>query len=124
MERDGIEPRAPRGTGERQFWLSQMLAATPLSSWPAHLGAPPDRLVRMKGEWAELVREAWAIAALRQRDEAWARALYAGGVNTQLLRVLPQAEREAAAARGRLEDALACPGPWGVELSRAVLRKH
>jgi Family of unknown function (DUF5691) len=121
MERDGIERRPPRGTGERQFWLAQLLAAAPLSTWPR----PPEELVDMRiaGDWRPLVHGAWASAAVLQRNEAWARALRAVHPARDLLEVLPREEREAAAAQGDLEDALACPGPWGVPLSRAVLRQ-
>jgi hypothetical protein len=111
MERDGIERKPPRGTGERQFWLAQLVEATPLSTWPV-------AAARMKGEWRDLLRVAWARAAVRQRDVEWARALI--GVDPALLGVLPKDEREAAARS--IEDALACAGRWGRKLSETVLR--
>jgi Family of unknown function (DUF5691) len=111
MERDGIERKPPRGTGERQFWLAQLIEATPLSTWPVEAAGK-------KGEWRDLLRAAWARAAVRQRDVEWARALL--GIEPALLGVLPKAEREAAVKS--LEDALACPGPWGRTLSERVLR--
>jgi Family of unknown function (DUF5691) len=121
MERDGVERRPPRGTGERQFWLAQVLAAAPLSLWPERLKAPPEELVGLSvaGDWRALVHGAWARAAVLQRDVEWARALRAVHPARDLLEVLPRAEREAAAED--LEDALACPPPWGVALSRSAL---
>jgi hypothetical protein len=110
MERDGIERTPPRGIGARQFWLAQLVEATPLTAWPLELAA-------RKGEWRNLLRAAWARAVLRQRSVEWARALL--GETPELLAVLPKAERERAA--GSLEEALACPGPWGLELSRRML---
>jgi Family of unknown function (DUF5691) len=121
MERDGVERRPPRGTGERQFWLAQLLAAAPLSLWPARLKAPPGELVRLPvaGDWRTLVHGAWARAAVLQRDVEWARALRAVHPARDLLEVLPRDERENAAED--LQDALACPPPWGAALSRSVL---
>ena len=34
MRRDGIAPRPPAGTGERAWWLEEILARTPLRVWP------------------------------------------------------------------------------------------
>jgi Family of unknown function (DUF5691) len=125
MARDGIDLDPPRGTGERQFWLAQLIAATPLATWPETLGAPPDELARLPfaDDLGPLAHDAWTQAAIRQRDAEWARALWAARPEPALLTVLPREEREALAARGSLDDALACPGPWGPELSRAVLER-
>jgi uncharacterized protein DUF5691 len=123
MARDGIERDPPRGVGERQFWLAQLLAAAPLATWPDRLGAPPDELVPLPiaDDLGPLVHEAWAQAAVRQHDADWARALRAVHPEPELLTVLARGEREALATRGNLDDALACPGPWGPNLSRAVI---
>jgi Family of unknown function (DUF5691) len=125
MSRDGIEHDPPRGVGERQFWLQQILAAAPLATWPDRLGAPAEKLVRMPvaDDLGTLVHRAWAHAAVTQRDETWARALHSAHPVPELLAVLPRAEREQIAARGDLDDALACPGPWGAVLSRAVIER-
>ncbi|HWM10862.1 MAG TPA: DUF5691 domain-containing protein, partial [Solirubrobacteraceae bacterium] len=108
MERDGVERTPPRGVGARQFWLAQLVEATPLSAWS------PEPAT---GEWRDLLRAAWARAAVRQRDAGWARRLL--GETPELLAVLPKDERERAA--DGLGDALLCPGPWGPDLSRRVL---
>ena len=39
--RDGIIRRPPRGTGERAWWLLQLVASTPLSAWDA-VGLSPE----------------------------------------------------------------------------------
>src|SRR5262249_37175845 len=41
MKRDGIDPKPPQGTGERAWWLEQVVMRTPLDSW-AHLGTPAE----------------------------------------------------------------------------------
>src|SRR5205807_2328349 len=38
MRRDGIVARPPAGTGERAWWLEEILAHTPLSVWPSPAG--------------------------------------------------------------------------------------
>jgi hypothetical protein len=128
-----LERRPPRGTGERAFWLEQLLAAAPLAMW----GDPAAALARrLPPEWAGAVRAGWARAAARQRDAAWARGLLAHRDDADLAALLTPAEREehaasrvaqagagadpaAAGALAALVDA--CPGPWGAALSTAVL---
>ena len=74
MRRDGIAPRPPAGTGERAWWLEEILARTPLPTWPA----PREFLTRgMADSWAPTVRRGLARAAAAQRDPAWAAALLA-----------------------------------------------
>jgi hypothetical protein len=133
MERDGVRVRPPRGTGERGWWLQQIVARTPLDVWPAHLGAPPERIVAMDGgDWDREVRHGFVRAAVLQRDPAWARALLPLEPVADLLTVLPPGERAAAGARlvrstpadGQLIMMLGgVPGPWTGALARAVLRK-
>jgi hypothetical protein len=72
MRRDGIAARPPAGTGERAWWLEEILARTPLRVWPA----PREFLARALAEqWAPTVRRGLARAAASQRDGAWATAL-------------------------------------------------
>jgi hypothetical protein len=124
MRRDGVVVKPPAGQGERAWWLFQLVAATPLPTW-----GPPRELV---GRAEPLLRQAWATAAARQRDEAWAVALLdvADVDEPALLGAVP-AERAVAVALDRVSrlgltpavlGALDhCPPPWGPELSRAVL---
>ncbi|RKE19485.1 DUF5691 domain-containing protein [Streptomyces sp. TLI_171] len=149
MQRDGIPVKSPTGRGERAWWLGEVLAAAPLSLWTSGTGLTPERLLALPtvdaadgggAEWAEDLREAWARAAVRQQDVAWARALLGApprpgrdtrtpGAPAKLLAVLPAAERAAWTAAfvqtHGLGDAFqllgACATPWTPPLSTAVV---
>ena len=144
MRRDGIAPRPPAGTGERAWWLEEILVRTPLRIWPE----PPDLLARPgAGHWAATLRRGLARAAASQRDGAWAAALVdelAEAVARHdrpddrlllaaLYEALPAdalADRAAAALRRGLATARAvgieevlelCPRPWPAPVVEAVL---
>lgn len=144
MRRDGITPRPPAGTGERAWWLEEVLARTPLSTWPA----PGEFFARgVSEEWLGPVRRGMARAAAAQQDGAWAAALVdaatavlaAGGhpadrqLLAALLRALPAGDLAARAAAGLrqglaspaavgVEQILAlCPRPWPGAVAEAVL---
>ncbi|MFE6871025.1 DUF5691 domain-containing protein [Kitasatospora sp. NPDC057692] len=151
MQRDGIPPKSPTGRGERAWWFGEVIAAAPLSVWSGHTGLTPERLLALRvgdaidetsSTWADDLREAWARAAVRQQDAAWARALLgpapvAGpgrparttGAPAKLLAVLPPTERAAWTAAfieaHGLGDAFqllgACATPWTPPLSTAVV---
>ena len=129
MERDGVVARPPAGTGERTWWLHQMVAATPLRTWQEALGHAPAHLVEMAGTD---LRRAWAAAAARQADGEWALALLEKDDvhEPALLEAVPPEEGEAVAAARVSEPGLTpgvlelldhVPAPWGAELSRAVV---
>jgi len=72
MQRDGVTPRAPAGTGQRAWWLEEVLARTPMATW----GAPDDLLrLPIPDEWAGVVRRGLGRAAAGQGDGEWAAAL-------------------------------------------------
>ncbi|MFF7454926.1 DUF5691 domain-containing protein [Kitasatospora sp. NPDC008115] len=151
MQRDGIPPKSPTGRGERAWWFGEVIAAAPLSLWTGHTGLTPERLLALRvgdaidetsSTWADDLREAWARAAVRQQDAAWARALLGPapvpgpgrparttGAPAKLLAVLPPAERAAWTAAfieaHGLGDAFqllgACATPWTPPLSTAVV---
>ncbi|MFB7472099.1 DUF5691 domain-containing protein [Kitasatospora sp. NPDC056184] len=151
MQRDGIPPKSPTGRGERAWWFGEVIAAAPLSLWSGHTGLTPERLLTLRvgdaidetsSTWADDLREAWARAAVRQQDAAWARALLGPapvpgpgrparttGAPAKLLAVLPPAERAAWTAAfieaHGLGDAFqllgACATPWTPPLSTAVV---
>ncbi len=133
MERDGIRAKPPRGTGERSWWLQQIVARTPLGVWTELLGRPPRELVRMKVvDWGREVMAGWVRAAVLQGDPGWARELFAHDPLADLLAALPRAEQESVAAdfvRGHgLDGQLimvlgGAAAPWGPDLARAVLEK-
>jgi hypothetical protein len=144
MRRDGITPRPPAGTGERAWWLEEILARTPLRTWPV----PAGFLARgVSEEWVDTVRRGLARAAAAQRDAPWAAALVDAvtadlatrghPADRQLLAALLEAlpaddlaTRAAAGLREGLGSAAAvgveqilalCPRPWPLPVAEAVL---
>jgi hypothetical protein len=72
MQRDGVATKAPAGTGQRAWWLEEVLARTPLAVW----GVPDDLLRRqIPDEWAGVVRRGLGRAAAAQSSGEWAAAL-------------------------------------------------
>jgi hypothetical protein len=139
MVRDGIEAQPPHSaTGEKAWWLQQIVAAAPLGTWTQLLRTDPAGVLAtpVDGTWRDILVEGWAAAATNQRDSAWAAAL-APAVPTHrqapLLALLPAAERSQAvaamlrahhnpAAEAALAGVLAAtPGPWQAPLTDAVL---
>ncbi len=133
MERDGVRARPPAGSGQRGWWLQQVVAHTPLTFWPEHFGLSPAEITAMEvGDWAREVRMGWTRAAILQRDAVWARALVEVEPLTDLLAILPPAEQSRIAAEyvrrhpvdGQMIMMLGgIPRPWGMPLARAVLDK-
>ena len=135
MRRDGITPKPPAGTGARAWWLEEVLAHAPLSTWPG----PAERFFArpVSDDWSATVHHGLARAAAAQRDPRWAAAaldVIGGSVRdrnvlAQLYPVLERDElvRRASAALGRDAAPLwgpilgACPAPWPVELGHAAL---
>src|SRR5699024_7697541 len=94
-ERDGIEPKPQQGrVGQKQVWLWQTLAAVPPSTWSKRWGAGPEEIVAVlrKHEFENVLVAAWAQAAVRHRDAAWAEAIVA----TEAATVLEYAGEEVA----------------------------
>ncbi|WP_170180824.1 DUF5691 domain-containing protein [Actinomadura pelletieri] len=148
LARDGV-PFHPSGSfaprsggapvGTRAAWLREILARTPLSTWTELFETSPMEIVCLPVSEPDGrdVHIGWARAALAQHDAGWARALLRGGVMVDepealadLVSVLPEAERDTAAAdllrwvKGR-SDALRVlervPGPWTGALASAVV---
>ncbi|MFF9170021.1 MULTISPECIES: DUF5691 domain-containing protein [unclassified Streptomyces] len=146
MERDGVQPTAPTGRGERSWWFGQLVEAAPLSTWSGRLGGrTPKEIVALPvaDDWQGELHAAWCRAAVRQRDGVWARALLgepsapeAGGPGAvslaeraKLLGTLTPGERAEwvagfIAAHG-LSEAFqllgVCAVPWAAPLGRAVV---
>jgi hypothetical protein len=64
---DGMKEKPPQGTGEKAWWLRQMIAAVPLDEWPELLGCGPDELFgfAMDQDWKEPLLLGWIDAAIR-----------------------------------------------------------
>jgi len=123
--RDGIEMSPPSpGVGVGGWRLTQLIAAAPLKTWTTRFGLDPAQVVALPvaGNLAADVHAGWRLAAIRQRDAAWAEAILtqddpALGVrrtpaawpgNRELLAVLPPAARDAAGTKAmhKASDAL------------------
>jgi hypothetical protein len=133
--RDGIQDQgAPRGIGQRTWWLMQLVGATPLGFWTDELGLTPAQALRSAAARPEL-RDGWTIAARRQRNGEWARELVADRPEPALLRALPPEDAwpAAEAALRKCTDG-AVPGllsaaagaattPWPTSLSAAAVAR-
>jgi hypothetical protein len=75
---DGLLEKAPAGTGERAFWLRQILSLVPPGHWERRFGVPPESLVHAvtKTEWAEPVLAGWTDATVRFQAREWADQLW------------------------------------------------
>ena len=124
MVRDGIVRKPPSGTGERAWWLEQLVAATPLSAWEG-VGLEPATAAGTKGNDSleQPLRAGFARAALAQRDARWAAAF--AELEPQLVELLEpeQAAGVAVAAlrKGDVGPAERVPAPWPRRLSDAAL---
>ncbi|CRK57538.1 hypothetical protein [Alloactinosynnema sp. L-07] len=129
MARDGVPAGVGRG-GQRTAWLRAIVAAAPLGAWgePGELLAMP-----VQGCDAGTLREAWALAAARQRNVRWARALLETDLSTPetaaLVGVLPAGDWARAIKRlggvrksaDLAELVIALSGPWPADLGDALL---
>ena len=125
--RDGVDGRPPSpAIGVGAWRLTQLIAAVPLTGWPALLGRPPADIVGLPvPEKLRLdVHAGWRLAAVSQRSSEWAEALLAVGDpdeggdrppaawpdDQRLAAALPPARRAARAAALLAETKLT-PGP-------------
>lgn len=134
--RDGVPDDDWRGEGGIGR-VRGIVAATPLAHWASY--GTPEQLLRLpvEGCTPDVLREAWAEAAIRQRDAQWAIALLAAyrpgraiaPVVAALVDVLPERERAAVAAalaRAVAPEAfvslvVALPRPWPRRLGDVLL---
>lgn len=146
-ERDGVEAKStdPR-IGQKQWWLRQIVSAVPPATWAKRWGAAPAEIVAAvrKSEFEAVLVTAWAQAAARNSDMAWAEAILATETTTvmehageqvvaELQAALPGSRREAlvlehlAQDDGGEEDLTGLrllrshAGAWGPRLARAVV---
>ena len=70
MIKDGIEPKPPKGVGEKAHWLRQVVALVPPSHWMTEIVQPG-----LKSEWAEALLVGWTEAAVRFQDASWCNVL-------------------------------------------------
>lgn len=147
-ERDGIVAKSRQGTGERSWWLMQLLAVTPPAHWVERFGLSPSELIAATAdEHATDVLEGWSRAALLYDAREWMTPLLEAwrgrlakrstGISPLemcglLLPKLPPSELEALALKILREGeakqdiawetlAEALPRPWSIDLARAWL---
>src|SRR5688572_12779313 len=145
MVRDGIEPKPPRGMGERAWWLAQLVAAVAPSVWSREARLEPEHIIAAaeRTEWRELLIRAWATGAARTADADWAEALldrWAAGesglepgplaaalprerLEAVIMRLVDAAEGEVSAAEPGLALAAEARQAWSPELTRHVLHR-
>ena len=122
--RDGVIRRPSSGTGERAWWLHQLVAATPLSAWDA-VGLSPEQAATLPvtGDLEAPLRRGFAQAAGAQRDPRWAIAFL--DVSPRLAELADP--RQAALAglehlrAGETGIAEALQAPWPRDLSEGAL---
>lgn len=73
---DLVEEIKPKGEnlGERAWWLSQLVACTPLEWWKSQMSMSAAELVAWanKSDWKASLLQGWAEALNCQRSEEWA----------------------------------------------------
>jgi Family of unknown function (DUF5691) len=122
--RDGIIRRPSSGTGERAWWLHQLVASTPLAAWDA-VGLTPELAATLPvtGDLEVPLRRGFAQAAEAQRDPRWATAFL--NVNPRLAgfadprRAAIAALEHLRAGETGIADAL--QAPWPRELGEGAL---
>lgn len=126
---DGLKEKPPQGTGEKAWWLRQMIAMVALNEWPAILDCEHDDLFRFHADpdWRDPLVLGWIDAARRTPDRAlpeqfvpfvaaldpWpAGASSKSSVISSILDALPATRRI-----GLLDDVVGkLPAPLAVEL--------
>jgi hypothetical protein len=116
--------------GLAAWWAVQMVAATPLPAWEAHLGAPPAALLE-RAPGCDHLLVGWRRAVRTQRHPAWGMALFRRQPRPELLALL-----DAEAAEGLVTQAIdqvadlqltpllsAAAGPWSPALSQRVVSR-
>ncbi len=66
-EADGIKEKPPQGTGEKAWWLRQIISLTPLSDWPEILGVGENDFfsITRDPDWQEPLLLGWIDSARR-----------------------------------------------------------
>jgi len=77
LQRDGVEPQPPQGTGKKAWWLQQMVRAIPPGRWESHLQLSPEKCVTafQHTEFSKVLLTALLDAVRRHNDARWARPL-------------------------------------------------
>jgi hypothetical protein len=133
MLRDAIDKKPPSGAGlgERAWWTMQAIAAIPPSYWCEQFKLTASDLVEAakRGQWSELLIQAWRTATIRNADVDWLEVLGAGDLAPDvtakaLLLAMPPAAREHVVIRLLKREiswahflAACCTHDWSVEFT-------
>jgi hypothetical protein len=77
--RDGLSTQAiAQKTGQRAFWLLQILERVPPSHWVERFGKSPADLIvaTVESKWRIAILQGWSAATDRFQDRAWAEPLW------------------------------------------------
>lgn len=124
MQRDGIIAKPRLAVGEKAWWLRQILAAAPLSTYDVRFA---DADAEVIGFDQTLFFEALADATVRERDPERARALLkTKAASARLIAILPPEEWVSAVGKlgkgGDLAQVVGgLPVPWPDSLAVALL---
>jgi hypothetical protein len=136
MQRDGMSEKPGEKIGPKQWWLRQMLAGVPPTSWTTKFGVSPMELIAaVEAEHADLLVTAWRMAIVRNPDPAWAVALLTDPRGSfrwepEILKTIPEAERVNVVAwlpttetTGELAQSLIAWSPLSAAVSKAVVAR-
>lgn len=75
---DAVEERPPAGVGEKAYWVRQIVACVPFAELRTRTGLGTSDLVglALKGEWGELLSEAWYASLAVAPDAELAAELF------------------------------------------------
>ncbi len=110
---DYLDPKPPKGMGEKAWWLQQLVALSPL---------PDVSTLKLaaRSEWKDALLAGWETATELQRRADWAEALRTPDVFS----VLPPERREAILLeRMTLPLLLAHRHPFGLKLSKLFVTR-
>ena len=74
---DGIDEKPPAGTGEKAWWIRQMIALLPVATWMNAFDLSAEKLIKLaaEGDWADLLLGAWADASVLHQEAELAERL-------------------------------------------------
>lgn len=68
---DGIRAKPPQGTGEKAWWMRQVLSQAPIQQWAAILDLSLEQIFKAKldPDWTEVIEQAW-LESIQRFPEA------------------------------------------------------
>jgi hypothetical protein len=71
---DGIKEKPPQGTGEKAWWLRQMISLVPMDEWPELLGCSESEVfsLTIDDDWKDAILQGWFDSCRRMPARALA----------------------------------------------------